>query len=84
LLVINQFPIYGKRPVRFSICNWHKKIFKKKGEVKINISDIFNHRAYFYHDLDNNEKYQKSSKDVLAISRNYGTNYTITFSYNIK
>ena len=61
-----------------------QKIFKKKGEVKINISDIFNHRAYFYHDLDNNEKYQKASKDVLAISRNYGTNYSITFSYNIK
>ena len=61
-----------------------KKVLKKKGEVKINISDIFNHRAYFYHDLDRNEKYQKSSKDVLAISRNYGTNYTITFSYNIK
>jgi Outer membrane protein beta-barrel family/CarboxypepD_reg-like domain/TonB-dependent Receptor Plug Domain len=61
-----------------------KKILKKKGEVKINISDIFNHRAYFYHDLDNNEKYQKNSKDVLAISRNYGTNYSITFSYNIK
>jgi hypothetical protein len=61
-----------------------QKVFKKKGEVKINISDIFNHRAYFYHDLDNNEKYQKSSKDVLAISRNYGTNYSITFSYNIK
>ena len=61
-----------------------QKIFKKKGEVKINISDIFNHRAYFYHDLDSNEKYQKGSKDVLAISRNYGTNYSITFSYNIK
>ncbi|MBI5859118.1 MAG: outer membrane beta-barrel protein [Sphingobacteriales bacterium] len=61
-----------------------QKVFKKKGEIKVNISDIFNRRANFYHDLDRNEKYMQSTKDVLAISRNYGTNYSITFSYNIK
>jgi hypothetical protein len=61
-----------------------QKILKKKGEIRINISDIFNKRAYFYHDLDNNEKYNKGSKDVLAISRNYGTNYSVTFGYTIK
>jgi len=61
-----------------------QKILKKKGEIKINISDIFNRRAYFYHDLDNNDKYLKNSVDVLAISRNYGTNYSITFAYTIK
>ena len=61
-----------------------KKVLKKKGEIKVNISDIFNRRANFYHDLDNNEKYRRASNDVLAISRNYGTNYSITFAYNIK
>ncbi len=61
-----------------------KKILKNKGELKVNISDIFNRRAYFYHDLDNNEKYKGSSSDVLAISRNYGTNYSFTFAYTIK
>jgi len=61
-----------------------KKILNKKGEVKINISDIFNTRAYFYHDLDNNEKFGKHSEDRLAINRNYGTNYSITFNYQIK
>ncbi len=61
-----------------------KKIFKRKGEIKINISDLVNRRAYFYHDLDGNEKYKTASKDVLAISRNYGTNYSITLVYNIK
>ena len=61
-----------------------KKILKNKGEIKVNISDIFNRRAYFYHDLDNNEKYKSTSSDVLAISRNYGTNYSFTFAYIIK
>ena len=61
-----------------------KKILKKKGEVRINISDIFNKQADFYHDLDANKKYSKSSKDVLAISRNYGTNFSISFGYSIK
>jgi hypothetical protein len=61
-----------------------KKILKNKGEIKVNISDIFNRRAYFYHDLDNNEKYKSTSSDVLAISRNYGTNYSFTFAYTIR
>ncbi len=61
-----------------------QKILKNKGEIKLNINDILNKRAYFYHDLDQNKKYQSRSKDVLAISRNYGTNVSVTFSYNIK
>jgi len=61
-----------------------KKVFRRKGEIKLNISDIINRQANFYHDLDNNNKYGKNSKDVLAIKRNYGTNYSLTFSYNIK
>jgi hypothetical protein len=61
-----------------------KKIMQKKGEVKINVSDILNAPGYFYHDLDNNKKYTSSSKDVLAIKRNYGTNFSISFSYNLK
>jgi hypothetical protein len=28
-----------------------QKILKRKGEIKVNVSDIFNVRAYFYHDL---------------------------------
>ena len=61
-----------------------KKIMNKKGEVKLNISDILNAPGYFYHDLDKNGKYQKTSKDVLAIRRNYGTNVSISFAYNLK
>lgn len=59
-----------------------KKIIKGKGEIKLNISDLLNYKANFYHDLDGDGKY--SSKDVLAITRNYGTTISITFGYNIK
>ena len=61
-----------------------QKVFKSKGEVKLNVSDILNKGAYFYHDLDNNNKYKKTSKDVLAINRNYGTNVSLAFAYTIK
>jgi hypothetical protein len=61
-----------------------QKILKRKGEIRVNISDIFNRRAYFYHDLDFNEKFKNGSRDVLAINRNYGTNFSITFGYAIK
>jgi hypothetical protein len=58
-----------------------KKIIKSKGELKLNVSDIFNTKARFYHDLDDNGKYSKS-KDALAIQRIYGTTFSLTFGYN--
>jgi hypothetical protein len=44
---------------------------------------MLNKRANFYHDLDGNDVYNKGM-DALAISRNYGTNVSISFAYNIK
>lgn len=61
-----------------------KKIMKKRGEIKLNVADIINQRAYFYHDIDNNKKFVKGSSDALAINRKYGTNVSLTFAYNIK
>ena len=52
--------------------------------LKLNISDLLNQRAYFYHDLDGNETYKNGSGDRVAISRNYGSNYSISFNYTIK
>lgn len=61
-----------------------KKVFKSKGEIRLNISDIFNKRAYFYHDLNENNKFDKNTKDAIAINRQYGTNVGLTFAYTIK
>ena len=60
-----------------------KKVIKSKGEIKLNVSDILNQRARFYHDLDDNKKYT-AGKDALALSRLYGTNISLSFSYSIK
>lgn len=61
-----------------------KKVMKKKGEIKLNISDILNYRANFYHDINGDGKYTKGSADVLAITRNYGTTVSLTFGYTIR
>jgi outer membrane receptor protein involved in Fe transport len=57
-----------------------KKIWNKKGELKLNVSDILNRKAKFYHDLNNNKKYD--STDALAIDRRTGTNISLTLGYN--
>ncbi|UBB89614.1 TonB-dependent receptor [Candidatus Kaistella beijingensis] len=57
-----------------------KKIWKNKGELKLNISDILNHRAIFYHDLNNDKKYTET--DAVAVERRTGTNISLTLGYN--
>jgi outer membrane receptor protein involved in Fe transport len=60
-----------------------KKILKKKGELKLNVQDIFNQRAFFYHDINSDNKFSKV-RDAIAINRLYGTNVSLTFGYTIK
>ena len=76
----DQPPIWeNPRPVLdFQIA---KKVLKSKGEVKMNVSDIFNKNAIFYNDLNDNKKYDKGT-DAFAIKRKYGTNFSFTFGYN--
>jgi hypothetical protein len=60
-----------------------KKVMKTRGEFRLNISDLFNQRANFYHDLNSNGKFD-SNVDALAITRKYGTNVSISFGYKLK
>ena len=60
-----------------------KKVMKNKGEIKLNISDIINQTAKFYHDLNDNGKYD-ANVDALAIQRKYGSSISISFGYKIK
>jgi outer membrane receptor protein involved in Fe transport len=60
-----------------------KKILKKEGEIKLNVSDLLNTSNIFYLDVNNDRKYDKN-KDALAIKRKYGSTISIAFSYNIR
>jgi TonB-dependent receptor len=60
-----------------------KKVMKNKGELKLNVSDILNQVAYYYHDLNNNGKFDKTT-DATSIARKYGTNVSLSFAYTIK
>lgn len=53
----------------------------KKGELKLNISDIFNQKAVFYQDFNRSKKYEESEdKEITGIK--YGRNITFSFAYN--
>ena len=58
-----------------------KKILKSKGELRLNVADIFNKQAIFYNDLDGNKKYNEGT-DAFAIKRSFGTNVSLTFGYS--
>jgi outer membrane receptor protein involved in Fe transport len=60
-----------------------KRIIKRKGELKLNISDILNRTANFYFDLNKDNNYDKGT-DALIINRKYGTGINLAFTYNIK
>jgi hypothetical protein len=85
LYVGNQdVPSIWEAPRPLSDLQIAKKVIKNRGEVKWNITDFLNRRAYFYHDLDNNKKYKAGTADALSINRKYGTSVSLSFSYNIK
>lgn len=58
-----------------------QKFLNKKAEVKLNVSDIFNKRANFYQDKNDNGKFDESA-DFLRISKRPGTNFSLSFLYN--
>lgn len=59
-----------------------KTILNGKGKLTLNVTDVLNKPALFYHDLNHDKKY--SPADALALKRNYGTNVSVSFSYKIK
>jgi len=56
-----------------------KRIFKN-GELKFNIQDIFNNPSVFYQDQNNNKQFDEV-EDTKIIQQNFGSNYSLSFSY---
>ncbi len=56
-----------------------KRVFKN-GEVKLNMSDLFNNKAIFYQDFNRSKKFEEDiDKQILGIT--YGSNFSLSFSY---
>lgn len=80
----NEYPPVWENPRALIDLQIAKKVLKRKGELKLNISDLLNQVAYYYHDLNNNGKFDKGGADAISIARKYGTNVSLSFSYSIK
>lgn len=79
----DQVPAIWENPRPLLDFQFAKKLLKNKGEIRLNVSDIMNRKAIFYHDLNDDGKYGKMN-DALAIERKFGTSFSITFGYNFK
>ena len=61
-----------------------KKIIQRKGEIKLNISNLLNGTQYFYQNVDPNQNtdFQKN-KDAYRFTRTFGTTFAIKFNYSL-
>ena len=61
-----------------------KKVFKNKGEVKINMSNLLNTRQIFYNNVESKKdnRAYNSSEDRVQWSNLFGASFGVGFSYN--
>lgn len=57
-----------------------KNLLKNKLEIKFNIRDLLAQKQYFYQDVNNNKKFDKTTDDKVWITT-YGRTFSLTFSY---
>lgn len=64
-----------------TVIDWQvtKRVFKK-GELKLNVSDILNQYQIFYQDQDENGRFN-ADQDTKIISSRFGQNVSLSFSY---
>jgi TonB-dependent receptor len=60
-----------------------KKVFKKKGEVKINMANLLNTRQIFYNNVESKKENRgyKSQDDRIQWSNLFGSSFGVGFSY---
>lgn len=59
-----------------------RRVMKRKAEIKLNVSDIFNQSQIFYQNLDANNSYDKNSDRIISTMK-FGTTISVGFSYNL-
>ena len=59
-----------------------KKIFRNKGELRLNVSDLLNSTQYFYQNAGGKTSFQKN-EDAYRFTRKFGTTFGLTFNYSL-
>lgn len=61
-----------------------KRILDRKGELKLNISDVLNRTQYFYQNIDPTRNLGLSKHtDGFRFTRKFGTTFNLTFNYTL-
>lgn len=77
-----QIPAIWEAPRPLLDLQLAKAVLNGKGKVTLNVTDLLNRPALFYHDLNADKKY--SADDALALKRKFGTGVSVSFSYKIR
>jgi outer membrane receptor protein involved in Fe transport len=60
-----------------------KKMFNKKAEIRLSISDILNKTQYFFQNTGGLKNSFQVNTDAYRFTRKFGTTYSITFNYSL-
>jgi hypothetical protein len=60
-----------------------QKVFKNRGELKLNIGDILNQNQVYYQNFDGNTDY-KNGSDIGFFNYRSGTTFTLGLTYDLK
>jgi hypothetical protein len=78
----SEFPNVFERPRNLVDLQLSTKVLDKKGELKLNVSDLLNNAFYHYENVNDATSYQDGT-DRLFYSYRPGTTITVSFSYDL-
>lgn len=78
----NEFPNVFERPRNLVDLQLSTKVLDKKGELKLNVSDLLNNAFYHYENVNDATSYQDGT-DRLFYAYRPGTTITVSFSYDL-
>jgi len=79
----SRFPSIWEAPRNVLDLQLGMKVFKNKGEFKINAGDILNNNNILYYDNNMNKKYEMNGEDETINRYKLGSNYSLSFSYTL-
>lgn len=77
---MDEYPTIFEAPRDILDLQVAKKLFHKKGEIKLNVGNLLDSETNFYQDVDKNGKYNAAG-DRLINSRKYGRSISLSIGY---